>query len=313
MNSTFKYTCDNKRYHTLSYHNKTVFHKKIYKAVIDAGFSCPNKDGSKGFGGCIFCDGGSGYFTAPSEISVRAQLEAELKRIRQKNPEAEAIAYFQANTNTYSDVDTLRRIYSPVIDYPGIIGISIGTRADCLPTKILEYLEELSNKTYLTIELGMQTIHEKTLKLINRGYSHDIFLKGYYELKKRNIRTCIHIINGLPCENEDMMLETAIHAGKLEPDALKIQLLHVIAGTPLAQTYYEGKFSEMSKEQYINLTVKQLEYIPQETVIERITGDGDKRKLIAPLWSRDKISVLGGIDKRQAKLGSWQGKKYKKK
>ncbi|MGN1481079.1 TIGR01212 family radical SAM protein [Porcipelethomonas sp.] len=308
----FKYTCDNKRYHTLAYHNKKMFRQKVYKAVIDAGFSCPNKDGSKGFGGCIFCDSGSGYFTASPEISVKSQLDSELKRIHQKYPEASAIAYFQANTNTYSDAYTLKKIYDPVIDYPGIIGISIGTRADCLPSDILDYLEELSHKTYLTVELGMQTVHEKTLTFINRGYSHDIFLKGYSELKKRNIRTCIHIINGLPGESEDMMLETAIQAGKLEPDALKIQLLHVISGTPLAKLYNDGMFPAMSKEQYINLTVKQLEYIPQETVIERITGDGDKRKLIAPLWSSDKISVLGGIDKRQAELDSWQGKKYKK-
>lgn len=309
MHNPFSYSSDNKRYHTLAYHNKATFGKKIFKAVIDAGFSCPNKDGTKGTGGCIFCDSGSGYFTASPETSVKKQFEDELRRIHLKNPDADAIAYFQANTNTYADVETLKKIYLPLVGHQNLAGISMGTRADCLQNDILDFLQELSEKTFLTVELGMQTIHNKTLELINRGYDHQEFLKGYYELKKRSIRTCIHIINGLPEETAEMMLETAKETGKLKPDALKIQLLHIISGTPLEKLYRSGYFSEMSKEDYINITVRQLEYIPPETVIERITGDGDKTKLIAPLWSCDKISVLGGIDKMQVQSDSWQGKK----
>ena len=312
MNNPFEFSCDNKRYHTLSYHNKQTFNVKIFKAVIDAGFTCPNKDGSKGIGGCIFCDGGSGYFTNSYLKSVEEQIKMELKRIKKKNPNARAIAYFQANTNTYADVQKLKKIYLPVLSQPDVEGISIGTRADCLQPQILDFLEELSHKTYLTVELGMQTIHENTLKLINRGYNHNEFLKGFFSLKKRNIRTCIHIINGLPGENIDMMLETARNVGKLEPDALKIQLLHVIKNTPLEEMYKNDMLNVMSKENYISTVVNQLEYIPPQTVIERITGDGNKDKLIAPLWSTDKISVLGGIDTLQADSDSWQGKKYKK-
>lgn len=312
MNNPFEFSCDNKRYHTLSYHNKQTFNVKIFKAVIDAGFTCPNKDGSKGIGGCIFCDGGSGYFTNSYLKSVEEQIKMELKRIKKKNLNARAIAYFQANTNTYADVQKLKNIYLPVLSQPDVAGISIGTRADCLQPQILDFLEELSHKTYLTVELGMQTIHDNTLKLINRGYNHNEFLKGFFSLKKRNIRTCIHIINGLPGENIDMMLETARNVGKLEPDALKIQLLHVIKNTPLEEMYKNDMLNVMSKENYISTVVNQLEYIPPQTVIERITGDGNKDKLIAPLWSTDKISVLGGIDKLQNDSDSWQGKKYKK-
>lgn len=312
MKNPFEFSCDNKRYHTLSYHNKQTFNVKIFKAVIDAGFTCPNKDGSKGIGGCIFCDGGSGYFTNSYLKSVEEQIKMELKRIKKKNPNARAIAYFQANTNTYADVQKLKKIYLPVLSQPDVEGISIGTRADCLQPQILDFLEELSHKTYLTVELGMQTIHDNTLKLINRGYNHNEFLKGFFSLKKRNIRTCIHIINGLPGENIDMMLETARNVGKLEPDALKIQLLHVIKNTPLEEMYKNDMLNVMSKENYISTVVNQLEYIPPQTVIERKTGDGNKDKLIAPLWSTDKISVLGGIDKLQADSDSWQGKKYKK-
>ena len=312
MKNPFEFSCDNKRYHTLSYHNKQTFNVKIFKAVIDAGFTCPNKDGSKGIGGCIFCDGGSGYFTNSYLKSVEEQIKMELKRIKKKNLNARAIAYFQANTNTYADVQKLKNIYLPVLSQPDVAGISIGTRADCLQPQILDFLEELSHKTYLTVELGMQTIHDNTLKLINRGYNHNEFLKGFFSLKKRNIRTCIHIINGLPGENIDMMLETARNVGKLEPDALKIQLLHVIKNTLLEEMYKNDMLNVMSKENYISTVVNQLEYIPPQTGIERITGDGNKDKLIAPLWSTDKISVLGGIDKLQADSDSWQGKKYKK-
>lgn len=308
----FIFSNDNKRYHTLAYHNKKIFGKKVFKAVIDAGFTCPNKDGTKGVGGCIFCSGGSGYFTGSAIIPIKTQIDNELNRIRQKNPGAKAIAYFQANTNTYADVKKLREIYMPVLSYSDIIGISIGTRADCLSDETVDFLTELSQKTYLTVELGMQSIHKKTIEFIKRGYDHETFLEGFKKLKSHGIRTCIHIINGLPNESFDDMLETAKEVGLLYPEAVKIQLLHIIKGTDLEKIYNQNLFKAMDMEGYIKTVVSQLEYLPADTVIERITGDGDKSKLIAPLWSTNKIAVLGGIDKLQAQLNSFQGKNFGK-
>lgn len=306
----FKYTDDNKRYHTLSYYNRHKYGRKMFKAVIDAGFTCPNKDGKKGVGGCVFCRGGSGYFTGDPENSVFAQLDAETERIRRKNPNVGIIAYFQANTNTYAPVEVLKRTYFPLAESKKADGISIGTRADCISQEIADFLQELSQMTDLTVELGMQTIHDATLIAMNTGCLHKEFLDGYYRLKDRNIRTCLHIINGLPGETADMMVETVRETSKLFPDAVKIQLLHVLEGTALAELYLQEKVRNMEREEYISLVTKQLELLPPEVVVERITGDGDKRYLIAPKWSCDKIAVLGGIDKLMAEKDSWQGKKY---
>lgn len=308
----FKFTDDNKRYHTLAYFNKHKFGKKVFKAVIDAGFTCPNKDGTRGQGGCIFCRGGSGYFTGSPEISVSLQLNSEIERIHKKNPEAGIVAYFQANTNTYSGVERLREIYFPVAENNGIMGISIGTRADCITEEIADFLSELAEKTELTVELGMQTIHNQTLDILNIGYTHEEFLEGFHRLKSRNIRTCIHIINGLPKETDEMMIQTAIEISKLSPDAVKIQLLHVLTETVLEEMYLSGELELMERERYISTVVSQLEYLPPETVIERITGDGDKKYLVAPKWSTNKIAVLGGIDKELACRNTFQGKKIVK-
>ncbi len=304
----FKYSDTNKRYHTLNYYNKVKYGEKVFKAVIDGGFTCPNKDGKISHGGCIFCDGGSGYFTK-GNLSVKEQVYSELKRIRNKNPNAKAIAYFQSNTNTYASVEYLKKVYEEALSCDGIIGISIGTRADCLDQDIINYIADLNNQTNLTVELGLQTIHNTTLKYINRGYNHEKFCDGYNKLKERNIRTCLHIINGLPFENEKMMLDTVQEVAKLNPEAVKIQMLHVIKNTPLEKTYNNG-LELLSMEEYIDIVVKQLELLSPETVVERITGDGDKSKLISPLWSTNKIAVLGGIDKKQVQLNSMQGKKY---
>lgn len=308
--SPFIYSSDNKRYHTLSYHNRTVFGQKIFKAVLDCGFTCPNIDGTKSTGGCIFCDGGSGYFT-DGKLTVSGQLEKETERIFRKYGKVPIVAYFQTNTNTYAPAEKLRDIYFSVLECPEVCGISIGTRADCLPEKVLDLLSELNSKTRLTVELGMQTVHENTVRKINRCYSHEEFISGYYNLKKRNIRTCIHIINGLPDETPEMMLDTARQLAIMRPDAVKIQMLHVINKTPLETLYNTGKFRLLSRDEYINIVVRQLEVLPPETVIERITGDGDKSKLVAPMWSADKIAVLGGIDKKLAETDTYQGKLYR--
>lgn len=306
----FQFSSDNKRYHTLNYYFMTKFGRKLYKAVIDCGLTCPNIDGTKGFGGCIFCDGGSGYFTN-GNLSVTEQLKSESERIFRKNGRVPIIAYFQANTNTYAPVDRLRRIYNEALSFPDIAGISIGTRADCLSYDVIDLLCEIDSRTNLTVEVGMQTVHESTIKLINRCCTHEDFLDGYYKLKEKNIRVCLHIINGLPYESAEMMLETARQTAMLRPDGLKIQMLHIIKGTKLAEMYADGEIPLLSREEYIDIVVRQLELLPSETVIERITGDGDKSKLIAPDWSRNKIAVLGGIDKVLAVRDTYQGRLYK--
>lgn len=309
-NNPFEFTLDNKRYHTLNYYNRTKYGCKIYKAVLDCGFTCPNIDGTKGSGGCIFCDGGSGYFTSGG-ISVAQQLKREIARISAKHGSSPPItAYFQANTNTYAPVPVLRKLYNEALAFSEVCGISVGTRADCLHDDVLSLLEELSKQTNLTVELGLQSIHNSTIDYINRCCSHEEFLCGYEKLKSRSIRVCLHIINGLPCETEEMMLRTAAEAAKMHPDAVKIQMLHVIEGTRLAEIYRSEPFHLLEKDEYIDIAVRQLELLPPDIVIERITGDGDKSKLIAPMWSSDKISVLGGIDRRMAELDTWQGKLY---
>ena len=309
-NNPFKYASDNKRYNTLNYYNQQTFGKKIYKAVIDLGLTCPNMDGSKGTGGCIFCDGGSGYFTH-NDADIQTQLKLENNRICSKYGEdSEFIAYFQANTNTYAPVEALRKAYYTALEFPSVFGISIGTRADCLSDDIVSLLCELNNRTHLTVELGMQSCHEKTISLINRRCTHEEFKSGYYKLKSAGIRTCLHVINGLPFESSADMLETARELALLRPEAVKLQMLHVIRGTKLAEMYSKGEFRLLERDEYIDIIAHQLELLPPETVIERITGDGDKRKLIAPMWSADKIAVLGGIDKRLTELDTWQGRLY---
>ncbi len=308
----FKYTSDNKRYHTLAYYNKQKYGKKVFKAVIDAGFTCPNKDGTKGLGGCIFCRGGSGYFTGSPMDSVSSQLDTEIKRIHQKNPDSGIIAYFQANTNTYAPIERLKEIYLPVAKNKDITGISIGTRADCISKETANFLKELSGMTDITVELGMQTVHNKTLEIIKTGYTHEEFLEGYKLLKERNIRTCLHIINGLPFETKDMMIETAEKTAKLYPDAVKIQLLHVLKDTYLEKMYLNNELKTMEQDEYISVAASQLEKLPPQTVIERITGDGDKKYLVAPKWSTNKIAVLGGIDKELARRNTFQGKFFQK-
>lgn len=307
----FPYSSDNKRYHTLHYYNMRKFGERVYKAPINAGFTCPNIDGTKGLGGCIYCDGGSGYFTDSSVTPVKEQLEHQIALIHQKHPNAKINAYFQSYSNTYSDADLLKSRIEPVFDFDEVVSVSVSTRADCLKKDVLCYLNEISQKTNLTVELGLQTVFDRTAEIINRGHTFSEFEKGYYSLKSSGIRTVVHIINGLPEENEKMMLETASVLGKMTPDGVKIHLLHIIKGTKLEQLYNEGKYEPLTKEKYVDITVRQLELLPAETVIERLTGDGDKNKLVAPLWSRDKISVLGAIDKLQAERESYQGKKFK--
>lgn len=303
----FNYTIDNKRYHTLDYHLKKTFGKKVYKAVIDAGFTCPNIDGRVSYGGCSYCLSGSGEFTNDSSLSVTEQLRAEYERISEKHENPKIIAYFQAHTNTYAPIEVLKNKYDEALSFPNVIGLSIATRPDCIDEQIADLLSEFSKKTYLTVELGLQTVNDETAKKFNRGYSYDTFLYVYKLLKGRDIRVCIHIINGLLGETKEDMINTAKAVGRLHPDAVKIHLLHILAGTEYEREYKAAKLVPLKKDEYIDVVIRQLEFLPQSCVIERITGDGKKDSLVAPKWSLDKISVLGAIDKEMAQRNTYQG------
>ena len=303
----FNYTLDNKRYHTLNFHLKKTFGKKVYKAVIDAGFTCPNIDGSVGFSGCSYCLSGAGEFTNDSCLSVTEQLKREYERISKKYDNPELIAYFQAHTNTYAPLDVLRAKYEEALSFSAVVGLSIATRPDCIDEEIADLLKEFSKKTYLTVELGLQTVNDDVAKSFNRGYGYDVFLKSYKLLKERDIRVCVHIINGLLGESKEDMIKTAKTVGALHPDAVKIHLLHILKGTQYEREYNEKRLIPLKKDEYIDIVISQLEVLPQSTVIERITGDGSKENLVAPKWSLDKISVLGAIDKEMALRNTYQG------
>ena len=305
----FPYSNDNKRYRSLAYENGRQG-MKIYKAVIDAGLSCPNIDGKKGTGGCVYCGGGSGYFTAPPIVPIERQLTDELLRIRQKTPDACAIAYFQAYSNTYAPINKLRDMFETALKHEGICGLAIATRADCLSPDTLDYLSELNTRTKLTVELGLQTVFDETASIINRCHSFSDFCEGYSALKSLGIRVTVHIIDGLPGETADMMTETAKTLGKMKPDGAKIHLLHVISGTRLCQMYERGEYVPMELSSYAETVVRQLEVLPPETIIERLTGDGERTTLAAPLWSRDKLRVLGTIDRLMAERNTWQGRLF---
>lgn len=305
MKNTFPYSNDNKRYHTLSFYNKSVYGKKVYKAALDAGFTCPNIDGKCGVGGCSFCFGGGSSFTGSGDI--KAQLLSERNRIFKKFGAIPLIAYFQNNTNTYAPVSVLREKFEPVLEFPEVVGISIGTRPDCLEDEKIEYLFTLAQKTNLTVELGLQTFSDKTAEKFNRGYKTEVFLKTFAKLKDAKIRTCVHLINGLYDETEADMINNAKLLGSLCPGGVKIHLLHIIAGSKIEKESEQKIINPMTFDSYIRTVCSQLRVLPPECVIERITGDGDKTRLIAPLWSRDKIKVLGSIDKFMEENGCFQG------
>ncbi|MBR7037869.1 MAG: TIGR01212 family radical SAM protein [Oscillospiraceae bacterium] len=309
VRSPFVYSDDNKRYHTLAYHDRHVHGRRLWKAVLDGGCTCPNLDGTCGTGGCAFCDGGSGAFTQP--LPLAEQLGLEAARIRCRAPDAGIVAYFQPHTNTYAPLPRLREMYETALAYPGVVGLAVGTRPDCLPPDVLDLLSEMHARTRLTVELGLQTVHGRTAEEFGRGYGYDVFLRSYAALQARGIRTCVHLINGLPGETADDMVETARVLGQLRPQAVKLQLLHILVGTRYADAYRRGEIVPLTQAQYLDILVRQLEVLPPETVIERVTGDGEKARLLAPLWSMDKRSTLGGLDKAQVLAGSWQGKAFR--
>lgn len=311
MKNNFIYSDSNKRYHTLNYYLKKRFGEKVIKISLNGGFSCPNRDGTKGHGGCTYCShSGSGDFGGDPSMSVTEQFSAVRRRLEAKWPDALYIQYFQAGTNTYAPLEKLAALFEEALSIENTVGLAISTRPDCIDEKIADYLKTLSERTYLTVELGLQTVHDATAEKINRCHSFEDFLHGYQLLSHRGINVCVHIINGLPGENREMMLESARRVAALRPHSLKIHLLHVISGTVLAEQFKAGEFEEMSFEDYISVVCDQLELMPPETVIQRLTGDGDRNTLIAPKWSLDKKRVMNGIDKEMERRDSFQGRLY---
>jgi len=309
-NNPFPYSHTNKRYHTYDHYLKGKFGGKVFKVSLDGGFTCPNRDGTKGVGGCTFCSShGSGDFTESANLSISEQFSLVRDRMHLKWPNAEYIAYFQAYTNTYAPIDKIKLLYEEALAQPGTVGLSVSTRPDCLTPEIIEYLRDLNDRTFLTVELGLQSIHDETSKRINRCHTYEEFLDGYHALE--GIPRCIHIINGLPGEDHNMMMETAHAVADLKPDFLKIHLLHVLKNTVMADEYRNKRFDAMPLEDYVKIVCDQIEIIPAETVIERVTGDGAKDDLIAPLWSLKKFVVMNEIDKELSRRDSYQGIKLK--
>ena len=304
----FKYSLDNKRYHTLNYHFKNKFGKKVFKVSLNANFSCPNKINGKG---CIFCSRlGSGDFAGNVNKDLVTQFN-EVKDIMEKKwPDAYYIAYFQANTNTFAPVSVLKEKYESVLNLPNVIGIDIATRPDSISEECLEYLKELNERTNLTVELGLQSMHEETLKFIRRGHTLKQFEECVKKLKENNIKVVVHIINGLPNETKEMMLETVQYLNKLNIDGIKIHMLHVIKDTDLGDLYLKEPFHILTKEEYIDIVVSQLELLNPEIVIHRITGDPKKEDLIEPTWLLKKFCVLNDIDKEMKRKNTYQGKYY---
>ena len=280
----------------LSEYYKEKFGCKVYKLSLDGGFSCPNRDGSLGTGGCIFCTG-SAEFAEGGPDPIALQLERAKLRVNRKNKEGKYMAYFQAFTNTYGPIEKLRKIYYEAIAPEEIVGLAIGTRPDCLGPEVLELLKEINAIKPVSVELGLQTIHEETARYIRRGYSAEIYYDAVKRLKEAGIEVVTHIILGLPGETEEMMLKTTEAAIQAGTDGVKFHLLHVLKGTDLAKDYEAGKFSCLSLEEYGALLKKCLSLVPEHVVIHRITGDGAKRDLIAPLWSGDKKRVLNYLHK----------------
>lgn len=304
----FKYTLDNKRYHTLNYFYKNKFGIKVFKVSLNGGFSCPNLDGRIGYGGCIYCSkSGSGEFGGDKEDSLEEQFLKMKEVVNKKHIPCKYIGYFQARTNTYASLDVLKEKYECILKQDDVIGLNIATRCDAISEDCLDYLEELSKRTFLTIELGLQTIHEKTSILINRCHSLKQFEDMVVKLRKRNINVCVHIINGLPYETEEMMLDTVRYLNKLDIQGIKIHMLYIIKDTVIDTMYKKERFKILSKEEYIDIVIKQLELLRPEIVINRITSDPDKETLVEPRWLVDKCQLLNDIDKETKRRNTYQG------
>ena len=307
----FRLTDTNKRYYTYDYYLRKTFGGKCAKIPIDAGFTCPNIDGRCGVGGCIYCSGrGSGDFAEAPTLSVAEQYERVREKLSSKWSTERCIPYFQAHTNTYAPVETLKNLFEEALAQEGVVGLNIATRADCLPEEVCALLAELAERTTLTVELGLQTAHDKTAVHINRGHSFADFQAGFYALRRASekIGICVHLIFGLPGEDREMMMESVRKVAELHPEQVKIHLLHIIQGTKMAEEYLAGSYTPLEKKEYVALVADAIELLPEDIVIARLTGDGMADDLLAPEWSRKKVSVINDIDKLLYERNSWQGK-----
>ncbi|MEZ7733274.1 TIGR01212 family radical SAM protein [Fusobacterium periodonticum] len=290
---------------------KEKFNEKIYKVSLDGGFTCPNRDGKVSRGGCIFCsENGSGDFTATKLKSIHAQIEEQIDLVSKKYKGDKYIAYFQNFTNTYAEVSYLRKIYQEALSHEKIVGLAIATRPDCLEDDVLELLAELNKKTFLWVELGLQTLNDDVAKYFNRAYETEIYKEASEKLNRLNIKFVTHIIIGLPKEENDDYLKTAIFAQNCGTWGIKLHLMYVVKNTPLEKLYLNGDLKVNTKEEYVEKVVNVLENISSEIVVHRLTGDGDRETLVAPLWSIKKIDVLNSIHKELKRRNTYQGKLY---
>lgn len=300
------------RINTLNHHYRQRFGEKVYKLSLDGGFTCPNRDGTIGTGGCIFCSaGGSGDFASDRSLSIKEQISSAKQIFRSKEVGKKYIAYFQAFTNTYAPLAYLRKIYTEALEPEEIVGISIGTRPDCLPDETLDFLQELNEQKPVYLELGFQTCHEDTARFIRRGYDNDVFLDAVHRAKKAGLNVVCHIILGLPGESREQIFETIHYLNQLPIDGIKMSMLHILKNTDLAKYYAETGFPVFDQDEYINLVIDCLELLRKDIVVHRMTGDGPKDLLIAPLWSQNKRAVLNGIQKQLKERDTWQGRKEK--
>ena len=302
----FNKTLDNKRYHTLNYYYENKFHNKVCKVSLNGNFSCPNYKNNRG---CIFCSlSGSGEFGGDKNEPLNVQFDKVSKMMLKKWPNAKFIAYFQANTNTYAPLNILKEKYETALGFDNVIGISIATRCDAISDEVLDYLDELNKKTFLTVELGLQSMHKKTLSLINRGHDLKSFESMVKKLQQRKINVVVHIINGLPYETKEDMINTAKYLNSLNIDGIKIHMLYILKNTKLADMFNKDKFHILNKDEYIDIVCDQLTDLNENTVIHRITGDHKIDDLIEPKWLVKKFCVLNDIDKEMKKRNIYQGK-----
>lgn len=306
--SAFKYTYNNKRYHTLDYFYHQKFNSKVSKISLNAGFTCPNIDGTVGYGGCIYCSNmGSGEYAGNVNDDIVKQFNSVRNIISKKWPKVKYIGYFQAHTNTYAPINVLKERYQAILELDDVVGLSIATRSDAISDECLDYLSKLSKQTYLTVELGLQTIHEETSKLINRCHTLENFTEMVKKLRARNINVVVHIINGLPYETKEMMIETVKYLNNLDIQGIKIHMLQILKNTPLAVLYKKQPFHVLSLNEYVDIVCDQLENLRPEIVINRVTGDPKVEDLVAPQWTIKKFNVMNNIDKELKRRNTYQG------
>ncbi|MEZ4488181.1 MAG: TIGR01212 family radical SAM protein [Cyanobacteriota/Melainabacteria group bacterium] len=299
-------------YRTFNSYLREYFGERVYRVPIDAGFTCPNRDGVRAFGGCTFCDDrGSGAPTINVENSVREQLEAGMRRIGKRYKAKKFLAYFQAFTNTYAPEGVLRSIYDVALEYPDVVGICIGTRPDCLEDNVLDLLQELSEKTFVWLEVGVQSVFNETLDKINRGHSAEEFFDAVERAKKRNLKVATHLIFGLPGEDESHMLETVRQMSQTDLDGIKIHQLCIYKGTPMEVDYRLGRLPVLDEDRYVNLVCDSLELLPPEMIIMRLVAEGSQDEIIAPDWAFEKERVMKKMEAELARRNSFQGKHYR--